>query len=162
MLSAGLGTIIWTSVAFLIVVFLLKRLAWKPILNTLREREEFIDKSLKSAEEAKAEMSRLKSDNEKLLAEARIERDKMLKEAREMREKMLSEAKKSASEEGDKMIAQAKNEIEKEKSAAMQELRAQVAELSLSIAEKVLRKEFEDKNKQQALVDDYLKGVQSN
>lgn len=162
MLSAGLGTIIWTSIAFITVVILLKQLAWKPILNTLREREEFIDKSLKSAEEAKAEMSRLKSDNEKLLAEARVERDKILKEAREMREKMINEAKKTASEEGDKMIAQAKSEIEKEKTAAMQELRAQVAELSLNIAEKILRKEFEDKNKQQALVEDYLKGVQSN
>jgi F-type H+-transporting ATPase subunit b len=162
MLSAGLGTIIWTSIAFITVVILLKQLAWKPILSTLREREEFIDKSLKSAEEAKAEMSRLKSDNEKLLAEARVERDKILKEAREMRDKMINEAKKTASEEGDKMIAQAKSEIEKEKTAAMHELRAQVAELSLNIAEKVLRKEFEDKNKQQALVEDYLKGVQSN
>lgn len=162
MLSAGLGTIIWTSIAFITVVILLKQLAWKPILSTLREREEFIDKSLKSAEEAKAEMSRLKSDNEKLLAEARVERDKILKEAREMRDKMINEAKKTASEEGDKMIAHAKSEIEKEKTAAMHELRAQVAELSLNIAEKVLRKEFEDKNKQQALVEDYLKGVQSN
>jgi F-type H+-transporting ATPase subunit b len=162
MLSAGLGTIIWTSIAFITVVILLKQLAWKPILSTLREREEFIDKSLKSAEEAKAEMSRLKSDNEKLLAEARVERDKILKEAREMRDKMINEAKKTASEEGDKMIAQAKSEIEKEKTAAMHELRAQVAELSLNIAEKVLRKEFEDKNKHQALVEDYLKGVQSN
>lgn len=162
MLSAGLGTIIWTSIAFITVLVLLKTLAWKPILASLKDREEFIEKSLKSAEEAKAEMSKLKADNEQLLAEARQEREKILKEAREMKERMLSDAKKSASDESDKIIAQAKAEIEKEKNAAMQELRTQVAEFSLAIAEKVLRKEFEDKEKQQALVQDYLKSVQAN
>ena len=86
LLAAPMGLIFWTSIAFIIVLVLLRKLAWTPILNTLRERNEFIDQSLKSAEEAKAQMSQLKSDNEKLLAEARVEREKILKEAREMKE----------------------------------------------------------------------------
>ena len=95
LLAAPLGLIIWTSLAFIIVLVLLKKLAWKPILNTLQERNDFIDKSLKSAEEAKVQMSQLKSDNEKLLAEARVEREKMLKEARETKESIIAEAKKN-------------------------------------------------------------------
>jgi len=125
LLSAPLGTIVWTSAAFLIVAFLLKKMAWKPILNTLREREEFIDKSLKSAEEAKEQMSQLKSDNEKLLAEARTEREKILKEAREMKEKILSDAKKAANEEGDRIVTAARAEIEKEKANAVSDIRKQ-------------------------------------
>ncbi len=160
LLDASLGTIIWTSVAFLIVAFLLKKMAWKPILNSLREREEFIDKSLKSAEEAKAEMSRLKSDNEKLLAEARAEREIILKEAREMKETILGEAKATAAAEGERLISNAREEISKEKARAMSDVKKQVAALSVEIAEKVLRKEFEDRTKQEELVQEHLKRAQ--
>jgi F-type H+-transporting ATPase subunit b len=156
MLSAGLGTLIWTAIAFLTVLFLLKKFAWKPILASLQEREDFIDKSLKSAEQAKAQMSDLKSENEKLLADARLEREKILKEAREMKDKIISEAKSVASEEGNRLVANAKEEITKEKANAMSDIRKQVAALSLDIAEKIIRKEFDDKTQQEALVDEHL------
>jgi F-type H+-transporting ATPase subunit b len=156
MLSAGIGTLLWTAIAFLIVLFLLKKLAWKPILAALQEREDFIDKSLKSAEQAKAQMSDLKSENEKLLAEARLEREKILKEAREMKDTIISEAKTVASEEGNRLVANAKEEISKEKANAMSDIKKQVAALSLDIAEKIIRKEFDDKTQQEALVNEHL------
>lgn len=162
LLSAPLGTMVWTSVAFLIVVFLLKRLAWKPILGMLHEREQFIEQSLKSAEDAKAEMSNLKADNERLLAEARAEREIILREAREMKEKILSDAKKSASDEGDRLVAAARIEIEKEKAAAVSDLKKQVAALSVEIAEKILRSELSDQGRQQSLIEDQLKSSQLN
>lgn len=156
MLSAGIGTALWTAIAFLTVLFLLRKFAWRPILASLQEREDFIDKSLKSAEEAKAQMSELKSENEKLLAEARQEREKILKEAREMKEKIISDAKASAAEEGNRLVANAKEEINKEKANAMSDIKRQVAALSLEIAEKVIRKEFDDKAQQEALVEEHL------
>lgn len=162
MLSAGLGTIIWTSVAFLIVLFLLKKMAWKPILKSLKERDDFIEKSLESAEEARKQMSQLKADNEKLLAEARQEREQILKEAREMKEKIISDARKTATDEGDRLVNMARNEIAKEKNAAMAELKNQVASLSIEIAEKLIRKEFESKDQQQFLIDEQLKTAQMN
>ena len=116
-----LGLVLWMSVAFLVILFLLKKFAWKGIIQALKDREEFIDRSLKSAEEAKAQMSQLKSDNEKLLAEARTERESILKEAREMKEKILSDAKVSATEEGNRLVASARTEIEKEKLQALSE-----------------------------------------
>lgn len=156
LLSAPAGTIIWTSVAFLIVAFLLKKMAWKPILKTLKDREEFIEESLKSAEDAKAQMSLLKADNEKLLAEARVEREKILKEAREMKESIISEAKKTATAEGDRLIATARQEIEKEKANAMSDIKKQVAALSVEIAEKILRSELDNPAKQQDIVEQHL------
>lgn len=162
MLSAGLGTIIWTSIAFLVVLFLLKKMAWKPILASLKERDEFIQKSLESAEEAKKQMSLLKADNEKMLAEARQEREKILKEAREMKEKIISDARKTATEEGERLVSSARSEIEKEKQAAMTDLKNQVAVLSIEIAEKILRKEFDNKDQQQALINEQLKAAQMN
>lgn len=160
LLAAPVGLIFWTSLAFIIVLVLLKKLAWKPILKTLNERNEFIDKSLKSAEEAKAQMSQLKSDNEKLLAEARVEREKMLKEARETKESIIAEAKKTASAEGDRLVASARQEIEKEKAKAMSDIKSQVAALSIEIAEKVLRSELANKDKQAEIVEEHLKQSQ--
>ncbi len=160
LLAAPLGLIIWTSVAFIIVLVLLKKLAWKPILNTLQERNDFIDKSLKSAEEAKAQMGQLKSDNEKLLAEARVEREKMLKEARETKESIIADAKKTAASEGDRIINSAREEIEKEKAKAMSDIKTQVAALSIDIAEKVLRSELSNSDKQAEIVEEHLKQSQ--
>jgi len=160
LLAAPMGLIFWTSIAFIIVLVLLRKLAWTPILNTLRERNEFIDQSLKSAEEAKAQMSQLKSNNEKLLAEARVEREKILKEAREMKESIISDAKKTAAAEGERLVSNARAEIEKEKANAMSDIKAQVAALSIDIAEKVLRSELSDKNKQTEIVEEHLKQAQ--
>jgi F-type H+-transporting ATPase subunit b len=156
MLSAGLGTIIWTSIAFLAVVFLLGRLAWKPILSLIKEREESIDAALKSAEKARLEISELKDQNEVLLAEARLERDKILREARDIKEKMISDAKKIADDEARKMIEKAQLEIDRQKGAAINELKQQVAGFSLEIAGKLVGKRMEDNEEQRAIINDHL------
>ena len=151
-----LGLVLWMSIAFLVVLFLLKKFAWSGIIKALTEREEFIERSLKSAEDAKAQMSSLKAENENLLAEARAEREQILKEAKDMKDKIMSDAKVSASEEGNRLINAARTEIEKEKNQALSDIKKQVAELSIQIAEKVIRTELSDKNAQQALVDSHL------
>jgi F-type H+-transporting ATPase subunit b len=159
MLSAGLGTIIWTSVAFLAVVFLLGRLAWKPILNLIKEREESIEAALQSAEKARSEISELKNQNEALLAEARLERDKILREARDLKEKMIGDAKKIADDEARKMIEKAQVEIDRQKSAAISELKQQVAGFSLEIASKLVGKRMEDNAEQRAIINEHLNAL---
>lgn len=162
MLSAGLGTIIWTSIAFLTVLFILKKMAWTPILKSLKEREDFITDSIKSAENANAQLSLLKADNEKLLAEARIERDRILKEAKELGDDIVAKARKVSQEEQQRIMAKAKEEIESEKSAAISELKKQVVSLSIQMAETVLKKEFENKDQQSKLVEENLKSASLN
>ncbi len=158
----SLGLFILQTVLFLALVFLLKKYAWKPILDAVNEREEGIKNALLSAENAKKEMQNLKSDNEKLLADARAERDTMIKEAREMKEKMINDAKTEAQVAGEKMIAQAKAAIESEKNAAMADLKNQVSSLSLEIAEKVLRDELSNKESQTKLVEKMLADTKLN
>lgn len=155
----SLGLFFWQLILFVALVLLLKKFAWKPILNAVNDREEGILKALESAENARKEMQNLTADNERILKEARIERDAMLKEAREMKESIISEAKGEAHAQATKVIEQAKSTIESEKHAAIAEIKNQVAELSLEIAEKVMRSELSDKNKQIKLVEDMLKEV---
>ncbi|MGV1011253.1 MAG: F0F1 ATP synthase subunit B [Flavobacterium sp.] len=156
------GLFIWQVVIFVGLIFLLKKFAWKPILDAVNEREEGIKNALLSAENAKKEMQNLKSDNEKLLAEARAERDSLMKEAREIKDKMINDAKSEAQEAGEKMISQAKAAIESEKNAAMAELKNQVSSLSLEIAEKVLRDELSNKDSQTKLVEKMLGDAKLN
>ncbi|WP_374551525.1 F0F1 ATP synthase subunit B [Flavobacterium sp.] len=158
----SLGLFFWMLVIFVGLIFLLKKFAWKPILNAVNEREEGIKNALLSAENAKKEMQNLKSDNEKLLAEARAERDAMMKEAREIREKMINDAKIEAQTQGEKMIEQAKAAIESEKNAAMADLKNQVSSLSLSIAEKILKDELSNKEAQTKIVEKMLDEVKLN
>ena len=158
----SLGLFIMQTVLFLALVFLLKKFAWKPILDAVNEREEGIKNALLSAEIAKKDMQNLRSDNEKLLAEARLERDNMMKEAREIKEKMISDAKSEAQVAGQKMIEQAKATIESEKNAALAELKAQVSTLSLDIAEKLLKDELSNKEAQTKLVEKMLGDVKLN
>lgn len=155
----SLGLFFWQLILFVALVLLLKKFAWKPILNAVNDREEGILKALESAENARKEMQNLTADNERILKEARIERDAMLKEAREMKDGIISEAKSEAHAQATKVIEQAKATIESEKHAAIAEIKNQVAELSLDIAEKVMRSELSDKNKQIKLVEDMLKEV---
>ena len=162
LLTPNIGLVFWMSLAFLIVLFILKKFAWSGILKALKDREDFIDRSIKSAEEAKAQMSSLKAENENLLAEARAEREAILKEAKELKEKILADAKLTASEEGNRLIATARGEIEKEKNQALSDIKKQVGEISLEIAERVIRKELSDKGAQEALVTEHLSQVQSN
>ena len=162
LLTPGTGLIIWQTIIFLILLFLLSKLAWKPIIHSLRIREESIQEALDSAVEAREEMSKLKADNEKLLEEARIERDKILKEAREIGNNLKEEAKADASATADKMIADAREAINNEKEAAMADVRAQVAELALQVSEKLLREKLSDDKSQKALVEKYVKDINVN
>jgi len=147
------------TVLFLILIFIMVKYAWKPITQALNDREEGIKNALDSAEEAKKEMQNLQSNNEQLLKEARAERDALMKEAREIKDKMISDAKDEAKEVAAKLIMNAQASIEQEKQAALSELKNQVAELSIGIAESVVKKELSDKKDQLKLVEDLLGDV---
>ena len=161
-LTSPESLIFWTTIIFIVFFFLLAKFAWKPILGAVKSREESINNALASAEAARLEMQNLTADNERILKEARAERDAMLKEAREMKEQMIAESKNEAQEQGQKLIAQAKLAIENEKNAAMAELKSQVSNLSLSIAEKLLKEELSNKESQTKLVEKLLGDVKLN
>lgn len=156
------GLFFWQILIFVGLILLLKKFAWKPILDAVNEREEGIKNALESAENARKEMQDLQADNQRILNEARAERDAMLKEAREMKEKMVADAKSEAQAQGLKMIEQAKTAIESEKNAAMAELKLQVSSLSLSIAEKLLKDELSNTEAQTKLVEKLLGDVKLN
>ena len=156
------GLFFWQAIILVILIVLLAKFAWKPILAALAAREEGISNALLAAENAKKDMQNLKSDNEKLLAEARAERDLMIKEAREIKEKMIADAKSEAQAQGEKMIESAKATIESEKNAAMAELKNQVSSLSLEIAETLLKGELSNKEAQTKLVEKMLGDAKLN
>jgi F-type H+-transporting ATPase subunit b len=156
------GLIFWSLVLFLLLYFLLSRFAWGPILSSLRERESSIESALRMADQAKLEMQQLKAGNEKLLAEARLERDRILKEATDVSNQLIEQAKTKATEEGGRMIVQAREAIQNEKNAALAEVKNTAAKLSIDIAERILRRELTDQPAQQQLVDSYLKEVKLN
>ena len=162
LVTPGFGLIFWTSVVFIILLVLLKRMAWTPILNNVDARNKSIEEALEAAKNARDEMSNLKADNDRILKEARAQRDKMLKEARELKANIISEAKNAAKDEADKMIASAKVVIENEKAGAISELKNTVGSLSVDIAEKVLRAELKDVDKQNAFIADMLKDIKLN
>lgn len=162
LVTPGLGLIIWTTVTFLILLFLLGKFAWKPILNAVKEREESIENALNSAAKARQEMEQLKSDNEKILIEARQERDAMLKEARQIKEEMIAEAKGKASQEADRLISQAREQIENEKMRAVTDLKNVVGQMSVEIAEKILLQELSSKDKQMEMIENQLKDFKLN
>jgi F-type H+-transporting ATPase subunit b len=156
------GLVIFQLIAFLLLMFILGKFAWKPVLASIKEREQSIDEALNKAELAKQEMTRLTAQNEELMKEARAERDHILKEAKTLKDSIVNEAKTQAQTEGAKLIEKARLEIENQKKAALAELKAQVSSLSLDIAERVLRKQLDDKDKQQELVANLLKDVELN
>ncbi|MEO1030078.1 MAG: F0F1 ATP synthase subunit B [Bacteroidota bacterium] len=156
LIKPGFGLVFWTVITFLILLFLLRKFAWKPILGAVSEREEGIKDALASAENARKEMENLQADNERILQEARAEREAMLKDAREIREQTIAKAEAEAQEKASKIIEKAQAAIESEKKAAMAELKSHVAGLSIDIAEKVVRGELSNKDKQLKLVEDML------
>lgn len=156
------GLVIFQTIAFLLLMFVLGKFAWKPVLAAIKEREQSIDDALNKAELAKQEMARLTSQNEELMKQARAERDEILKEAKILKDNIVNEAKTSAQTEGAKLIEKARIEIENQKKAALAELKGQVSTLSLDIAERVLRSQLDDKAKQQDLVNNLLKDVELN
>lgn len=156
LITPGLGLVFWTVITFLFLLIILKKFAWKPILGAVSDREEGIKKALASAENARKEMENLHADNERILKEARAEREALLKEARDIKIKMIDDAKGEAQAQADKIIEQAQAAIESEKNAAMAELKKHVADLSIDIAEKVVRAELSNKDKQLELVESML------
>lgn len=162
LITPGLGLVFWSVITFLFLLIVLKKFAWKPILGAVSERENGIINALASAENARKEMENLKADNERILNEARAEREAMLKDAREIKAKMISDAKDEAQSQANKMILQAQSAIESEKKAAMAELRNQVAILSVDIAEKVVREELSNKDRQLKLVESMLSEAKLN
>ncbi|CAN5913714.1 F0F1 ATP synthase subunit B [soil metagenome] len=162
LVTPGIGLIFWTTITFIVVLFLLNRFAWKPILRSLNDREARIEDSLRAADRARLEMQNLKSENEKLLAQARIERDKILKEATEAGNRLVEMAKEKATQEGNRMIEQARETINNEKNKAMTEINNQAAILSIEIAERILKRELKDPLAQQQLVKQYIGNINLN
>jgi len=159
LVTPELGLVFWTTVSFVILLILLRTFAWKPILGAINERENSIENALLKAEAAKEEMSRLTSENESLLKQARAERDQILAEAKKIKDQIVHDAKEAASKESGRQIELARIEINNQKAIAMADVKNQVASLSLEIAEKILRKQFEDQKKQDELVKELLKDV---
>ncbi|MEQ1678551.1 MAG: F0F1 ATP synthase subunit B [Chitinophagaceae bacterium] len=162
LLLPKLGLLIWTLLAFLIVFFLLKKMAWPAIIKGLRDRENTITDSLATAQKVKEEMALMKSENETLLAKAREERALMLKEARETKEKIISEAKEQAKAEASKVATEAQAAINAQKMAALTEVKNQVGKLVIEVSEKVLRKELANKEAQEAHIKGLVDGVKLN
>ena len=162
LVTPGIGLIFWTTLFFLILLFILGKFAWPAILTAIKARNESIRQALDAAEKAKEEMAKLQSDNQKILAEAKAERDAMMKEAKQLKDKIIAEAKEQASEEGRKLVANARESIQAEKKAAIEDLKSQVANLSLDIAEKILKKNLEDSKAQKELISTLIKEADLN
>jgi len=162
LVTPSFGLVFWTTLSFLTVLFLLGKFAWNPIVKSIKDREESIQKALDAAKLAKEEMRSLQKSNEALLQQAREERDQLMKQARETKEQMISEAKQKARETADKMLADAREEIRNEKTKAMNELKNQVAGIAFEIAEKVLAEKLADKDKQQETVSKALSEIHFN
>ncbi len=162
LLTPGTGLILWQLIIFVLLFLLLSKLAWKPILSSLKEREKSIQDALDTADNTRAEIAKLKADNANLLKEAREERDKMLRDAREAGNRLKEEAQVAAKKSADKIIEDARAAINIEKQAALKDIRIQVSNFSLEIAEKLLKKNLSDDSSQKALVDTYLKDLKIN
>ena len=162
LLTPKTGLLFWQLVIFIPFVFILIKFGWKPILASLKEREESIQKALDAAEKAKIEMTSLKSDNEKLLKEAREERDRVLRDAREAANRLHEEAQVAAKKNADKIIEDAKSIIQIEKQAALRDVKEQVAMFSLEISEKLMKKNLTEDKQQKELVDTLIKDLKLN
>ena len=162
LITPAFGLIFWQTLIFLVVLFVLGKFAWKPILGALKERENSIDGALKSAEKAREDMENLQAKNEELIAEAKQERDKMIKDAAKLAQDMKGQAKQDAKVIGDKMIEEARTSIESERDDAIKEIKDQVAELSLQITERLLKKNLSDDKSQQELIKGYMKDLKLN
>lgn len=156
LVTPDIGLLFWMLVTFLIVFFILKKFAWKVILNMLHEREQKIEQDLKAASKAREEMEKLQAGNERILNEARAEREKIFREAQEMKDKIIGEARVQAVKEKDKIINDARNTIQAEKNLAIREIRNVAAELSVQVAEKLLRHELSSDYKQKDLLNQLI------
>lgn len=156
------GTVIWMLIGFLTVFFLLKKFAWKPVLNALKQRESTIENALRAADAAKKDMERLNADNERIIAEAKQQRDRIIKEARELKESIVIDAKEHANAEAEKLIETARKNIKAEKEIAIKDLSDHVAQLSILISEKLLQEKLADDKEQKDLIDRLLREVKTH
>lgn len=156
LVTPGFGLIFWTTITFLILIFLLGKFAWKPILGAVKERESSIADALQAADKAREEMSKLQSDHQELVKKAKVERDEILKEAKETKDRVIAQAEKTAKEEASRIIEKANQEIRRESEQAFKELKKEVASIAIEAAGKILRQELSDKNASEALVEKYL------
>jgi F-type H+-transporting ATPase subunit b len=162
LVKIDIGLLFWMTLTFSILLYILGKFAWKPIMKMLHEREDSIEKALNAAEEAKKDMLKLKAGNEQLLLEAKEERDALMRDARKVKESIIEEARLKANEEANRIIENARESIQYEKLAAINELKNQIATISIEIAEKLLGQELADKEKQQQLTEKLLKDVKIN
>ncbi len=162
LITPGIGLLFWQTLLFLLTLLVLAKFAWKPIMASLREREETIESALREADRARIEMQALQSQNQNLLQEARAERDRVLRDAQTAGNELIETAKQRATEEGARQLAAARQEIETQRRAAVADIKNTAAALSVEIAEKLLRRELKDESAQQSLVSEYLKDVKLN
>ena len=162
LVTPGIGLLFWMLVSFSLVLFVLGKYAWKPIMKGIHQREDTIEKALEAANVAKKEMLKLKAGNEQLLRDAKDERDALMRDARKLKEAILDEAREKAHEEADRIIENARENIQFEKMAAINELKNQIASISIEIAEKLIGKELENKEQQQQLTEKLLSEVKIN
>ena len=153
LVQPAFGLVFWMTLSFLTVLFILARFAWKPILTSLREREQGIEDALNESKRMREEMGRMQASNEEMMRQAREEREQLLKEARDIRDREIADAKARAKAEADALLGRAREDIRNEKNAAITEMKNQVAELSIQIAERILKEKLGDAAAQKALVD---------
>lgn len=162
LITPSVGTIFWTSITFFIVLFILRKYAWRPILSFLKDRENSIQDALLSAEKAKEEMSKLKADNEQIIMEAKMERDKIILEAKDLRDSIVKEAKNQAGEEAKKVIESAKHSIRAERESVINEIKEQIATMSVQIAGKILQQKLTEDIEQKELIEKSLREIKLN
>lgn len=162
LVTPGIGLIVWTTLVFLILLFLLGKFAWKPILKAVKEREQGIEESLSAAQNARKEMESLHSDHERLVKEAKAQRDQILKGAKETKDQVIAQAQETAKTEAQAIMAKGKEEIVREREQAFKQLKSEVAQMAIQAASLILKDELKDKAKQEALVEAYLKDTKFN
>lgn len=162
LVTPGIGMIFWSTLFFLVLLFILGKFAWPAILTAVKARNESIRNALEAADRAKEEMAKLQADNEQILAQAKAERDALMREAKSMKDKLIADAKQKATEEAEKLVKNARESIQREKAAALNEMKEQMATLSVDIAEKILRMKLEDSKAQKELVDKMINEADLN
>jgi len=162
LVSPGLGLIFWMTLAFGVVLWILAKFAWKPIMKSIHEREKSIDNALEQAEEARQEMRNLQANSEEMIRQTKIEQDEVVKATARIKEKMIQDAKEKASAEAEVIIEKTRKQLELEKQAAMIDLKNQIGQLSIEIAEKLLNRELKDKSAQKDYLDDLIKDIKLN
>lgn len=162
LIKPDLGLLIWMLLSFSIVLYVLAKFAWRPILSALKHRERTIQKSLEAADRAKDELAKIEFGNEKITQLAKLEKENLLKEAKEIKNNIIEEAKEAAKLEASKIIEEARNSVEQEKNQVINEIKNQIANLSVDIAEKILKQNLEDESTQKQLIDNLVKDIDLN